>query len=48
MEDLIIMGKDYSSLQNKLYIYNNEYNGIERGAESLKRLLNIEGVCKLI
>ena len=30
------------------YIYNNEYNGIEHGAESLRRLLNIEGVGELI
>ena len=30
------------------YIYNNEYNGIEHGAESLRRLLNIEGVSELI
>ena len=30
------------------YIYNNECNGIEHGAESLRRLLNIEGVGELI
>ena len=30
------------------YVYNNEYNGIEHGAESLRRLLNIEGVGELI
>ena len=30
------------------YIYNNECNGIEHGAESLRRLLNIEGVSELI
>lgn len=30
------------------YIYNNDYDGIEHGAESLRRLLNIEGVCELI
>ena len=30
------------------YVYNNEYNGIEHGAESLRRLLNIESVGKLI
>jgi len=30
------------------YVYNNEYNGIEHGAESLRRLLTIEGVGELI
>lgn len=30
------------------YVYNNDYNGIEHGAESLRRLLNIEGVSDLI
>lgn len=30
------------------YAYNNGYNGIEHGAESLRRLLNIEGVGELI
>ena len=30
------------------YTYNNGYNGIEHGAESLRRLLNIEGVSELI
>ena len=30
------------------YIYNNECNGIEHGAESLRRLLNIEGIGELI
>jgi hypothetical protein len=30
------------------YVYNNEYDGIEHGAESLRRLLNIEGVGELI
>lgn len=30
------------------YIYNNDYDGIEHGAESLRRLLNIEGVGELI
>lgn len=30
------------------YIYDNEYDGIEHGAESLRRLLNIEGVGELI
>ena len=30
------------------YVYNNEYNGIEHGAESLRRLLNVEGVSELI
>lgn len=30
------------------YVYNNDYNGIEHGAESLRRLLNIEGVSELI
>lgn len=30
------------------YIYDNEYDGIEHGAESLRRLLNIEGIGELI
>lgn len=30
------------------YVYDNEYDGIEHGAESLRRLLNIEGVGELI
>ena len=30
------------------YVYNNEYNGIEHGAESLRRLLTIECVGELI
>jgi len=30
------------------YVYNSEYNGIEHGAESLRRLLTIEGVGELI
>lgn len=30
------------------YVYNNDYNGIEHGAESLRRLLNIEGVGEMI
>lgn len=30
------------------YVYDNEYDGIEHGAESLRRLLNIEGIGELI
>jgi hypothetical protein len=30
------------------YIYNNDYNGIEHGAESLRRLLNIDGIKEMI
>lgn len=40
--------KDNKSDDGFKYIYNNDYNGIEHGAESLRRLLNIEGVGELI
>ena len=40
--------KDNKSDDGFKYVYNNEYNGIEHGAESLRRLLNIEGVGELI
>lgn len=42
--------KDEKSNTGFKYIYDNEYNGIEHGAESLRRLLNlnIEGVGELI
>lgn len=40
--------KDNKSDDGFKYVYNNEYNGIEHGSESLRRLLNIEGVSELI
>ena len=40
--------KDNKNDDGFKYIYNNEYNGIEHGAESLRRLLNIEGISELI
>ena len=40
--------KDNKSDDGFKYIYNSEYNGIEHGSESLRRLLNIEGVSELI
>lgn len=40
--------KDNKSDDGFKYIYNNDYNGIEHGAESLRHLLNIEGVGELI
>ena len=40
--------KDNKNDNGFKYIYNNEYSGIEHGAESLRRLLNIEGISELI
>lgn len=40
--------KDNKNNDGFKYVYNNEYNGIEHGAESLRRLLNIEGISELI
>lgn len=40
--------KDNKNDDGFKYVYNNEYNGIEHGAESLRRLLNIEGISELI
>lgn len=40
--------KDNKNDDGFKYVYNNEYNGIEHGAESLRRLLNIEGINELI
>ena len=51
--DICKVGKYKLIKDNKIdngfkYVYNNEYNGIEHGAESLRRLLNIEGIGELI
>lgn len=40
--------KDNKNDDGFKYVYNNDYNGIEHGSESLRRLLNIEGVNELI